>query len=338
MITVDQLIRRLSLRDIRIFLTVVERGSLARAANNLSVSRPVVSKSIANLERTLGVRLLDRSPQGIAPTRYGHALMRRGTAMLDELRQSVMEIRHLTDPGSGELRIGASEYMAAGLISFVIDRLSRRFPALQFQVELAAAIEHLRERKVELVVTRLLSPQIDPDLEAEVLFHERVYVAAGPTNKYAGRRKVTLAELMAEPWILAPPEIVEGSPIVEAFRALGHALPPATVLGLSLPLRNGLLATGRFLTIVPGSVLQFGAERILLKALPVDVPDWHLPVAVLTLRNRSLTPLANMFIDEVRGVAKAMSHRSQARKPGSRRAKPAVPECAPRDRPVPRSP
>jgi len=199
--------------------------------------------------------------------------------------------------------------MAAGLVSFVIDRLSHRFPALHFQVQLEAAIEQLRERKVELVVTRLLSPQVDPDLQAEVLFHEHVYVAAGPTNKHVGRRKIAVRELMAEPWILAPPEIVEGSPIVEAFRAAGHALPPATVLGLSLPLRNGLLATGRFLTIVPGSVLQFGAERVLLRTLPVDVPDWHLPVVILTVRDRSLTPLANMFIEEVRAAASTMSHR-----------------------------
>ena len=86
------------------------------------------------------------------------------------------------------------------------------------------------------------------------------------------------------------------------------------MLGLSLPLRNGLLATGRFLTIVPGSVLQFGAERMLLKTLPVDVPDWHLPVAILTLRDRSLTPLANMFIEEFRAAAKEMSHRPRPRK------------------------
>ena len=312
--TLDQQLRRLSLRDLRIFLAVVERGNLAKAASSLSISRPVVSKSVANLERVLGVRLLDRSPQGIAPTNYGYALIRRGTAMFDELRHSLDEIRHLAAPGSGELRIGASEYMAAGLVSYVVNRLSRRFPALHFQVELDGTIGKLRERKIELVVTRLLSPQVDPDLQAEVLFHERVYVAAGPTNKHVGRRRIAVRELIAEPWILAPPEVVEGSPLVEAFRAAGHSLPPATVLGLSLPLRNGLLATGRFLTIVPGSVLRFGAERVLLKTLPVDVPDWRLPVAILTLRDRSLTPLANVFIEEVRAAVGTMSHRSTGRR------------------------
>lgn len=318
--TVDQLVRRVSLRDLRIFLTVVERGNLARAASSLSISRPVVSKSIANLESALGVRLLDRSPQGIAPTSFGLAVIRRGIAAFDELRQGVREIRHLADPGSGELRIGASEYMAAGLVPAVIDRLSRQFPALQFHVELNAAIEQLRARKVEFVVMRLLSPQLDPELQVEILFHERVYVAAASTNKYAGRRKVALVELMSEPWILAPPEIVDGSPIVEAFRRLGHDLPPATVLGLSLPLRNGLLATGRFLTIVPGSVMRFGAERMLLKALPVEVPDWHLPVAILTLRNRSLSPLANLFIEELRAATTALAPAPRAKRPGQRRA------------------
>src|SRR5688500_3493539 len=122
---VDQLIRRVSLRDLRIFLTVMEKGNLAKAASSLSVSRPVVSKAVANLERTLGVRLLDRTPQRMVPTEFGRALFRRSITVFDELRHSMTELRYLADPSAGELRIGASEYMAAGLVPAVIDRLSR---------------------------------------------------------------------------------------------------------------------------------------------------------------------------------------------------------------------
>jgi len=84
-------------------------------------------------------------------------------------------------------------------------------------------------------------------------------------------------------------------------------VPEATVLGYSLPARNGLLATGRFLTIVPGSVLRFGAERTLLKPLPVELPEWRVPVAIVTLRNRMLSPLAQLFLGHVREVAKAFA-------------------------------
>ena len=302
----DQIGRRLSLRDLRLFMTVAEKGNLAKAASSLSISRPVVSKSIANLERVLGVRLLDRSPQHMELTAFGHALLKRSAAVFDELRQSMSELKFMAEPNSGELRIGASEYMAAGLIPAVIDRLTHKIPQALFKLELEDAIGQLRARKVEFVIARLLSPQVEADLDAEVLFHERVFVAAGPTSQWASRRKVSLGELAKERWILAPPEIVEGSPLVEAFRAAGLAMPEVRVLGLSLPLRNGLLITGRFLTIVPSSVLTFGAERMLLKALPVELPGWRLPVALITLKNRTLTPLARLFIDTTREMTKPL--------------------------------
>jgi DNA-binding transcriptional LysR family regulator len=314
----NQFIRRLSRRDLRMFTTVVEQGNLAKAATRLSISRPVVSKSISHLERTLGVRLLDRSPQGVELTAFGRALLKRSVVVFDELRQSVREIKFLADPTAGELRIGASEYMAAGLVPAIIDRLSRTNPNLQFKLALADAIERLRERDVEFVITRLLSQELDGDLDAEPLFHEKVFVAASPSNKWVRRRRVQLEDLVREPWILAPPKIVEGSPIVEAFRAKGLTMPQTTVLGLSLPLRNGLLAAGRFLTIVPGSVLKFGAERTLLKTLPVALPAWRLPVAIITLKNRTLSPLANLFIEQVREFAKPLAGRKHSRQ-GNRR-------------------
>ena len=102
--------------------------------------------------------------------------------------------------------------------------------------------------------------------------------------------------------------------MVELFRRLGLPIPQATVLGLSLPLRNGLLATGRFLTIVPGSVLRFGAERTLLKVLPVDLPPWERPVAIVSVNNRTLTPLADVFLTQARqlsvGLSKQATHRN----------------------------
>ena len=89
--------RRLQLRDLHILLTVAQSGSMVRASRDLAMSQPAVSKAIAALEHTLGVRLLDRGPSGVAPTRYGHALLRRGAAVFDELRQGVGEIEFLAE-------------------------------------------------------------------------------------------------------------------------------------------------------------------------------------------------------------------------------------------------
>ena len=304
----ERILSRVKLRDLRLLLRVAEAGSMARAAQTLSVSRPVISKTILDLERSLGVRLLDRHPQSLVPTAFGRALLRRSIAVFDELRQGLREIQFLSNPETGELRIGASEYMAAGLIPAVIDRMSRRSSELTFDLELADPFGQLRTRQIEFVVARLLSPELDADMEAEPLFFERVFVAAGPGNKWTARRKLTPGDLVNEPWILAPPEIVEGSPMVEAFHAVGLPIPPAKVLGLSLPLRNGLLATGRFLTMIPGSVLLYGAERALLKPLPVRLPNWRLPVAIVRLKHRTLTPMADEFLNLLRELAKPLAN------------------------------
>jgi DNA-binding transcriptional LysR family regulator len=107
---------------------------MAKAAERLAISNPVVSKTIADLERALGVRLLERSRQGVEPTLYGRAVLKHGLAAFDELRQCVKEIEFLTDPTTGEVRIGSIIPLAAGFASTIIDRLSRRYPRIAFQL------------------------------------------------------------------------------------------------------------------------------------------------------------------------------------------------------------
>lgn len=93
----DRIGRRVKLRDLHILMEVVQWGSMAKAAQHLAISTPVVSKTITDIERTLGVPLLDRNPHGVEPTLYGLALIKRGIAVFDELRQGVEDIRCLAD-------------------------------------------------------------------------------------------------------------------------------------------------------------------------------------------------------------------------------------------------
>ncbi len=227
----DRIGRRLNPHDLHVFMAVVEQGNMARAADSLAISRPVVSRTIAGLEHALGVRLLDRSPQGVEPTLYGRALLKRSVAVFDELKQSVRDIESLGDPNSGEVRIGCTEPMAAGFVSAVIDRLSRQYPSLVFQLELcttpAQQFHVLRERKCDLVVARMWTQTSEPDLDVEVLFDDQVFVVAGQRNKWLGRRKLALAELVDEHWLLAPVDSDPGSPVFEIFHALGLEVPRA---------------------------------------------------------------------------------------------------------------
>jgi DNA-binding transcriptional LysR family regulator len=326
----DRIGRRLNPHDLHIFMSVVEQGNMARAADSLAISRPVVSRTIADLEHALGVRLLDRSPQGVEPTLYGRALLKRSVAVFDELKQSVRDIESLGDPNSGEVRIGCTEPMAAGFVSAVIDRLSRQYPQIVFQLELcttpAQQFHVLRERKCDLVVARLWSQAPEPDLDVEVLFDDQVFVVAGQRNKWLSRRKLALAELVDEHWLLAPVDNQPGSPVFEIFHARGLEVPRARVLSYSLNVRISLLATGRFLAIVPASVLRFGATPSVLKVLPCPLPPSVQPVAVTTLRNRMLSPTAKLFIERAREVAGPLARTKQREaKPRAKRARPGRP-------------
>src|ERR1700716_4091312 len=109
-----QIGRRLRLRDLFVFFTVVEYGSMAKAGAKLGVSTPSISEVVTALEHALGVRLFDRTPKGVTMTPYGEALLSRGRAAFDELRQGIKDIEFIADPGSGELRIGCPESIAAG--------------------------------------------------------------------------------------------------------------------------------------------------------------------------------------------------------------------------------
>lgn len=304
----DRTGRRLKPRQLHIFMAVAEDGNMAKAADRLAISRPVISKTIAELERTLGVRLFDRSPKGVEPTLYGRALCKRSVAIFDELRQTLKEIEFLADPAAGELRVGCTETITAGLVSAVVDRLSRQHPKLVFQMELGSVptlqFHFLRERKCEVIVGRRLTPAPEPDMAEEVLFHEQALVVAGPGNKWLGRRKIALASLAHEPWILAPVDIDAGAPFFEAFRAIGLEIPQARIVSGSLNLRKNFLATGRFLTLVPGSVLRFGRDRNVFKLLPVEMPRSEFPVVITTLKNRTLSPMAELFIHCVRDLAR----------------------------------
>ena len=305
----DRIGRRLKLRDVNILLTVVQSGSMAKAAETLAVSNPVVSKAISDLEHTLGVRLLERSPQGVEPTVYGRALLDRGAAAFDELKQAVKHIEFLADPTAGEVRIGASIAMSAGFIAAVTDRVARSHPRINFHVlsaDSATTYRALQERKVDLVIVHIFPPFTEDHMNAEVLFHEPHAVLAGASNPLTRRRKLELADLIEEPWTLPPPDSLFGGVILETFRSKGLDL-PRTVVTASLPMRFAMLATGRFVTMAPASIARLPAKNAALRALAIDLPTSIRPAAVITLKKRPLSPVAELFVNCARDVAKSLA-------------------------------
>jgi len=305
--------RRIMLRDLHILLAVVQCKSMARAAEQLAISKPVISKVIANLEHVLGVRLLERDRHGAEPTSYGAALLRRGITVFDELRAGVKEIEFLVDPTAGDVRIGCNPILATSFLPAVIDRLSRRFPRIVFHVVARQADTLHRElidRNVDFLIARRLGALTDERLKFDVLFDDKEVVAAGVQNPWVRRRRIELAELMNEVWVLPPPDNVVGSVVLKAFRARGLDYPRSTVVSDSPHVRMTLLATGRFLSIFPVSALRFPTKSAEVRELSIDLPRARVPVGIVTLRNRTLGPVARLFIEQAWEVAMPSANRT----------------------------
>jgi DNA-binding transcriptional LysR family regulator len=307
---IERIERRISLHDVRVLMSVVEAGSMGKAAKRLATSQPAISRSIADLEEALGARLLDRTPQGVEPTVYGRALLKRGLAVFDELTQGIKDIQFLADPTSGELRIGASIAVAVGFVSHIVDCVSRCYPRLAFEVlatDTATAYRALLERKVDLLVAHVIEPIEEERLETQVLFDDPHVVVAGVQNPLVRRRRLALRDLINEPWTLPPRDTPYGTVILDAFLANGLSFPNAVVTS-TLPVRNTLLATGRFLSMMPRVVLQFPTHQM-FKSLPIDLPITLRPLAVVTLKNRTLNPAARLFTACASKFAKAAGRR-----------------------------
>lgn len=306
----DRIGRRLKLHDLRVLMAVVQAGSMSKAAQMLHTTQPAISRSISDLERTIGVRLLDRGRHGAEPTAYGHALLDGGTAMFDDLRQAVTNIEYLADPTVGEIRIVGHDPLLLGVLPAVFGRLRRKHPGISINVTPTTAeggprYRGLRERKFDIYLGRVT--QIEEDIEAKTLFDDRILVVTGPSSKWIKRRKIALSELADEAWVLPQPNAIVGEVIAEAFRVCGMKFPPkGAVWGLP-SLACALLPQGPFLTPLPASLLRFGANLPPLKVLPVDLPVEPWPVGVMTLKNRTLTPVVKLFIDCAREVVKPLA-------------------------------
>ena len=298
--------RRLKLSDLHIFITVAEMGSMGKAAERLAISQPSISKAIADLEHTIGVRLLDRTATGVVPTAYGRALLRRSLGAFDELRQGIKDMEFLADPTVGEVRIGCPEAIASGLLVKVLDKFSSQYPRAKVRVSnadnMAQEAWQVRERQVDLLLGSVRELFREEDLEVEVLYNDRPFIVSGSNNRWAPRHKVELEELLEEPWLLPG----EGF-LAQVFQSQGLAVPKFGVTSYSVYHRILLLSTDRFIGILSGSVLRFSpAAHTSLRVLPVNFSPSTWPVAIVKLKDRTISPVVQTFIDCVREVARPL--------------------------------
>jgi DNA-binding transcriptional LysR family regulator len=321
----DRIGRRMKLHDLHVLMAVMQAGSMRKAAALLNTTQSAISRSIADLEQTIGARLLDRRPQGVEPTMYGRALLKRSNAVFDELKQSIRDIEFLADPTVGEVRFGCHDSVVAAVLPPIMKRFSHQYPRVALHLEVigpvgaAPELPSLHQRLIDFAIFRRSMPladqQIMDELNVEILFNDQLVVAAGRHSRWASRRKIDLAELIAEPWILSGPNSWNYIELAQACRARGIDMPKTTLETISTAARVSLIATGPYIGTFPSSSMRLYTDRFSLVTLPVALPIRPWPVALVTLKNRTLSPVVERFLECTREVAKSFSARPQAFRP-----------------------
>jgi DNA-binding transcriptional LysR family regulator len=297
---------RVRLRELRILHVVVESGSMARAAQTLSMTQPAVSQAIGHLEAALNRPVLERSPAGVAPTAFGSVLLRHALLAVDALAEGLREIEALADPGSGDIVVGASEsYIAGGALAATITMLRQRYPRFRVAVvesnTAAMNFADLRERRVDVMFGRGARANPPEDIEQVRLLDEALLVVAGSHNRWAHAATMRFADLASRPWVLAPAGTAVYDLVADAHRADGVPMAAPAVTTYSMMLRLQLLACGEFVTAFPESLVRNCSKAWNLVALPLALGT-TLPVSAYTLRSRTASRAITAFIEAARTV------------------------------------
>jgi DNA-binding transcriptional LysR family regulator len=304
----DRIGRRIKLRDLHVLMAVADTGSMAKAAARLRISHPAISKTISEIEATLGVRLLDRSSQGAELTAFGEVLLKCGINIFDEMRQGLRSLENLSDPNSGEVRLGCTDIILNSLVPEIVRRFSRAYPRVQLDVKLTNPGEHqiqeLRERKIDLLITRATGRQ--DDFNSERLFDEPFVFVVGAQSEFARKRQTALKDIIGGNWVLPAYDSAPGALVAEVFRANGFSPPKPSVKTVAIQLTVSLIASGEFVGILPASVAALSAHRNALKVLPLKSPGPRISAEIVFLKNRTLSPAVEAFIDNAREVTKSL--------------------------------
>jgi DNA-binding transcriptional LysR family regulator len=315
----------LDARSLRYVLTLATHRNFGRAAAALHVSQPALSRSLGSLEKLLGVRLFDRSRRGVTPTSFGQLLIDRGgtlVAGLDDIRHEIELMRGLQ---SGSLKVGAGLYPAEISVGTAIGQLSVRYPGLRISLHAAPwreVADAVAASQVDIAVVELSPLAGRPHLTLDPLPRHEALLVCRPDHPLLSENSLSTEKIFRYPFVgpSLPPRVAE--PLMaaaELFRRdplTGDLVPPLHVESIALAKR--IVASGDAIAALPRVLVDAELAGRSLAALNWR-PAWlHTNYGFVYRRDRTLSPAARAFIEEVRAVESRLIEESLATVVGRR--------------------
>jgi len=292
----------MNLRQLEHFLAVVEEGTLGRASRKLNLSQPAISKSVQKLEEQLGAPLLERGRRGMTATAFGRTLVRHARvirAQVDQARQEIDALRGLTQ---GNVTFACGPSVAIAVAPLALQRFSARYPAITVNVVTGLAdiiFGALAEGIAEFVVAPN-QPSL-PAVQPELLYVDQNTVVGRVGHPILRRRRVTLADLAQQRWVLPQRNDLMRQYFDTQFLAAGLTPPAPVWESNSVPLIKQAAAGSDALTFLPLPAIRDATNT--LAALRNSPCTWERSMLVFRRSPGQASPAAEALIAELRGVA-----------------------------------
>jgi len=289
-----------SLRELRTFIRVVERGSFTLAARDLHLTQPAVSLQIRSLEEDYGVELLDRSGQQIIPTASGEVLLDYAERILRLRDEAHQEIDRLNNLMRGTLEIGASTGPGEHILPQLLGRFKEEYPEIRILLRISRTEEIIQQVRDRALEVGIVGARVgDGDLVFEPFVKDRLVVIAGPEHRWGGRNRVSLEELSDEPFILQQPGAGIRTMLQTGLKNAGLTLADLNVhmeLGLQESVKTAVAAglgvglISRFAVIhelSAGSLVELAVEAL---------PDFREDFYLVRSRKKKLSQVTEAFL------------------------------------------
>jgi len=299
--------RKFRLRHLELIAEIYDRRSILKASKRLNLTQPTVTKALQDVEKTLGLKLFERSNRGIEPTEYGEIFARHAKVLLAQLRHAAEELENRRVGYSGRVSVGTLLAASASILPDAIVLLKKERPGVAISVIVGTydiLMPALLAGDLDLVVGRLPAQGRSRELRYEEFYAEPVCVVARRGHPLTRKRRLALRDLANEPWLLPLPETELHRQVERAFIDAGASLPKNVIESVSILTNRVLLRKSDCLGVMPYHVALDDVEHGLLAILPVRLKSLESPVGVIVRAPGDLPPAASALRECLRAAAK----------------------------------
>jgi DNA-binding transcriptional LysR family regulator len=299
----------MNIQQLKALSAVLKTGSLNKAAQELRVSQPALTKAIQRLEAEVGVRLFTRNRSGMRPTPYAEMLRPYAEAVTSGLTETLAKIETSRSGERSFLRVSGAPHTMAVLFPNALVKLKQQLPDLQLRVVTPSSdlVAGLIDGEYDLAVTALDERIGAMKVNRHFLLNDRLVIATRPGHPLTRTKKVTPAVLKGLQWVYSGESTWHRRRLEIFFQEAGITAPPASIECRTSAVQKAIIASSDHVGLVTRLGVRSDVAAGTLRIFEIDSPLMARPIGFLWGQDKGLTAAAKQFIRAVEQTCRSLS-------------------------------